>query len=338
MAHKRMISRADLEATFSRSGPMPPNPQPRPPNHEFFEQQMRERHQMEMTKRRSARPTDRNLPEGIDKLAVGDAPENYNKLRELERQLDMVIMRKRLDMQDSYQTLQPRQGTLRLWISNTVENQPWQQAGSIDHESFDFSSNVEAMFRVKIEGRLLEHAHDIAPKPSTDKQSSGDSLRGESEPAAKKPRLSSSPSTKRLSSFFKSIAIDFDRPSELQPDRYNRINWDKSSLSGTADTRASDFDCLEFARKGDENINITISLTREEANPKMKLAPPLAELLGMELSDRKTVLMSLWEYIKYNKLFSEGGDGRTVQCDQPMKDVRENMHSRKCRASMLIRT
>lgn len=315
-----MISRADLEATFSRSGPMPPNPQPRPPSHEFYEQQMRERQQAEMAKRRSARPTDRNLPDGIDKLVASDAGDNYKNLRELERQLDAVMMRKKLDIQDTNQTSQPRQGTLRLWISNTVENQPWQQGNVMDHDAFDFSNNVASTFKVKIEGRVLDDEEYTSMK-QVDSKSSGDAMAEDSEPAPKRPRLSSNAAGKKLSGFFKLITIDFDRASALQPDNYNRIVWDKNNPPAAADQRATDFECLDFTRKGDENINITINLTRDEPNPKMKLAPPLGELLGIDLADRKTVLMGLWEYIKYHKLLSEGGDGRHVQCDQRLKDA-----------------
>ena len=319
MAHKRMISRADLEATLSRSGPMAANPPPRPPNHEFYEQQMRERQQAELARRRSQRPTDRNLPEGIDKLVVGEPSENYKDLRELERQLDAVMMRKRLDIQDTYQTSQQRQGTLRLWISNTVENQPWQQNGIMDQDAFDFQSNVEATFKVKIEGRLLEDEPDTSSTEANSKTGeNADVANEDGEPPAKRPRLSSS---KKLSGYFKLITIDFDRSSALQPDNYNRIVWDKGNLSSSTDPRATDFECLEFTRKGDENINITINLTRDEANPKMKLATPLSELLGVEFADRKTVLLGLWEYIKFNKLLSEGSDGRHVQCDQRLKEV-----------------
>ena len=326
MSHRRVISRADLEATFSRSGPMPPNPPPRATNHEFYEQQMRERQNMEMAKRRSQRPTDRDLPEGLDNLIPLDDAKNYQDLRDIERQLDAVMMRKRLDIQDTFQTSQPRQGTLRLWISNTVENQPWQQQNNVmDPEAFDFSSNVEPVFRVKIEGKIIEDEEDVRAKSSsatlTDPKSGMDDSGEDGEPAPKKPRLSPSSSNKKLSNCFKIIEIEFDRAASLQPDNYTSIVWDKSKLSATADQRATDFDCLEFTRKGDENIHVTINLTREEPNPTFQLEPPLAEILGTERADKKTVLMGLWEYIKYNKLLMEGGDGRMIQCDQRLKEV-----------------
>ena len=324
-----MISRADLEATVGRSGPgiMPNNPQqPRgPPQHEYYEQAYRERTQMEMAKRRAARPTDRNLPHGIDRLVPKESADNYNQLRALEQQLDAVMMRKRIDIQDSIQTSPPGKGILRLWISNTVENQPWEQNGVMDHDAFDFSSNVEATFKVKIEGKLLPSKETDMTDDSEEKSdgAKGDpETVGDSEPVAKRPRLSVDARSKRFSGFFKAIAIDFDRASALQPDNYQQISWDKASANASTDQRAADFDTLEFQRKGDENINITVNLTRDEANPKMKLAPALAELLGTELADRKTVLMGLWEYIKVAKLLSEGGNGRHVQCDQRLKEVR----------------
>ena len=323
-----MISRADLEATLSRSGSaIVPNPQqPRPPQHDFYEQGHRERMQAEMAKRRSARPTDRSLPDGVDKLVGNDASDNYNQLRAIEQQLDAVMMRKRIDIQDSIQTSQAGKRTVRLWISNTVENQQWQHTNMMDHDAFDFSSNVEPTFKVKIEGKLLDSqdyspSEDTSSKPDEPKED-GDAQGEDIEPAAKRPRLSSNATrSKNLSGFFKAITIDFDRATALQPDGYDRIMWDKASASTSNDPRAADFECLEFQRKGDENINIQISLTRDEPNPKMKLAPALAELMGTDLADRKAVLMGLWEYIKSAKLLSEGGNGRHVQCDQRLKDV-----------------
>ncbi|KAL9088378.1 MAG: hypothetical protein Q9159_003152 [Coniocarpon cinnabarinum] len=327
MAHRRMISRADLEATVGRSGPggMAPNPQqPRgPPPHEYYEQAYRERSQMELAKRRAVQPTDRNLPDGIEKLVPEKAAENYNQLRALEQQLDAIMMRKRIDIQDSIQTSPAGKGTLRLWISNTVENQPWQQNNVMDHDAFDFSSNVEATFKVKIEGKLLSSQRQDGTTEESKEESGPSADKDEDrEPASKRPRLSSDiKPPKKLSGFFKAITIDFDRSAALQPDNYTGIAWDKASANASTDQRAADFDVLEFQRKGDENINITINLTRDEQNPKMKLAPTLARLLGMELADRKTVLMGLWEYIKVAKLHSEGSNGRHVQCDQALKDA-----------------
>lgn len=55
----------------------------------------------EMAKRRSRKPTDKNLPDGIDDCIVGDVSKNYRELRDFERRLDATMTRKRLDIVDA---------------------------------------------------------------------------------------------------------------------------------------------------------------------------------------------------------------------------------------------
>lgn len=50
---------------------------------------------------RSRKPIDKNLPEGVDDIIIGDGAQRYRDLRDVERRLDSIITRKRLDIQDS---------------------------------------------------------------------------------------------------------------------------------------------------------------------------------------------------------------------------------------------
>lgn len=52
-------------------------------------------------KLRSRKPTDKNIPEGVEDCIIGDGVQRYRELRELERRLDATMMRKRLDIQES---------------------------------------------------------------------------------------------------------------------------------------------------------------------------------------------------------------------------------------------
>lgn len=47
------------------------------------------------------------------------------------------------------------QKTLRIWISNSVEDQVWQGNG-LSVDAFDFTPSMESSYRVKIEGRLID--------------------------------------------------------------------------------------------------------------------------------------------------------------------------------------
>lgn len=64
-------------------------------------QQQSQHQASERAKLRSRKPTDKNLPEGVEDCIIGDGVQRYRELRELERRLDATMMRKRLDIQES---------------------------------------------------------------------------------------------------------------------------------------------------------------------------------------------------------------------------------------------
>lgn len=341
------IRLADIEATFRRSGPMVPQPQAAAIAHQHVQAQhneaMHQRQLVERAKIRSEKPADRNLPDGIEDLVLNrDAALQYRQLRDVERRLDANMMRKRLDIQDSLGRQPKQYGTLRLWISNTVEDQPWQVTG-MEPDAFDFASNVEAKFRVKIESRLLDPIEDYQSDTANnttntaaateDGKAAAESADAD-EPAAKRTKLSATPplQRKKLSHFFKSITIDFDRPSALQPDGYTQIEWKRPEANMAAGgdlPKDADFDTLEFERKADENINITIRLMRDEHPEKYRLAPQLAELLDMQEADRQTVLMGIWEYVK-SAGCQQDAEGRQVRCDARLQRVSFDCRSLPC--------
>lgn len=69
--------------------------------HQIAQQQQAAAIQVEMAKRRSRKPTDKNLPDDIDNATIGDMASRYRDLREFERRLDATMTRKRLDIVDS---------------------------------------------------------------------------------------------------------------------------------------------------------------------------------------------------------------------------------------------
>lgn len=52
-------------------------------------------------KLRSRKPTDKNIPEGVEDCVIGDGVQRYRELKDIERRLDATMMRKRLDIQDA---------------------------------------------------------------------------------------------------------------------------------------------------------------------------------------------------------------------------------------------
>lgn len=331
----RMITKSDIEATIRRSGPMLPTNPNQVSTAQLHAQQQAEMlaqtKKLEDARNRSRRPADRNLPDGLAEIVIGDGVQRYNTLRDVERELDAVMMRKRLDIQDSIQRGPKQYGTMRIWVSNTCENQPWQASG-MDAQAFDFSSNVEANFKVKIEGRMLEtdlDENDTASKDDVDaamtSSSEEQTTNEDGERAAKRTKLSAPllKPRKKFSHFFKSITVKFNRPQSFQPDGYTEIKWVRpefQSSSHAEPPREADFDCLEFSRKADENINITIDLVPDEQPERYKLAAPLAELLDMEEADRQTVIMGIWEYVKSAGLQGDE-EHRRIACDDRLRDV-----------------
>lgn len=73
-----------------------------PPSQAQIAQQQQQQHiQHEMARRRSRKPTDKNLPDGVDDCTIGDMAVRYRELRDYERRLDATMTRKRLDIVDS---------------------------------------------------------------------------------------------------------------------------------------------------------------------------------------------------------------------------------------------
>ena len=265
----------------------------------------------ELAKRRARKPTDKNLPADIESTVP--QAQLYQSLREMERRYDAAIMRKRLDIQDAVNRNVKNQKTMRIFISNTAKDQPWQMSDRpLDENAFDFDSGQIPTFRVKIEGRLLED--DAFSSPDT---TNPDSDLFPTPPAPAPQR--------KFSDFFKSIIISLDRPKDLHPDG-NTIEWRKPSpntqpaTSALGQTGPTSFDAFEFTRKGDENLTCTVKLILDETPDRFRLSPPLAQLLDTTEDTRAGIVMKLWEYVRRHNL-QDPEERRTINCDAPMKAI-----------------
>ena len=278
------------------------------------------------------------MPEGVDTLIVGDGVQQYKKIREVERKLDAVVVRKRLDMQDQIAGREvggaPNYKKMKIWISNTVENQPWQGVG-MEEGAYDFNMGPEASYKVKIEGRLVEDGEDEDGAKDSDDEDEANSGEGNQKPdtmetdATKDATESAPPPTPprkktKLSHFFKSITIDFDRNKNLQPEGMTQVEWKKPLVAPNAPTLppGADFDSLEFERKSDENINCSINFYRDETPERYLLDKPLAELLDRTVDDRTSILTGIWDYVRAMGL-QQDEDKRHIQCDEKLKAVRD---------------
>ncbi|KAK3320699.1 hypothetical protein B0T19DRAFT_430222 [Cercophora scortea] len=281
---------------------------------------------LQLAKIRSRKPTDKSLPDGVEETLVGDGNVAlaYKNLRDFERRLDATMTRKRLDIVDSVSRNAKRYKTLRIWISNTVEDQYWQTNG-INVDSFDFSANLESSYRVKIEGRLLDDEDDASKDEDEAKAvEDGDRMDTDTPNKSKSKPVSAKPGQRyRFSHFFKALTVDFDRSKSGRPSAADTsVEWKKPDRTpaGSVLPAAADFDELTFKRNGDENTNITINLSRHEDPERFELSPALADIIDMREATRQEAVMGLWEYIKLMKL-QEDEEKRNFRCDELLKSV-----------------
>jgi SWI/SNF-related matrix-associated actin-dependent regulator of chromatin subfamily D len=174
-----MISRNDLAHLFRNSGPMVHPQHAAAPQYSTAQMEAQRRADTERKERQrriAKNPTDKNVPEGVEDVCIGDGVARYKELREVERTLDATMMRKKLDVMDSkHHSRASRYGTMRIWVSNTADNQPWQSSG-IDADAFDFESDTNATYRVKIQGRLLDGEDDEGLEDDDDKEKDADAM------------------------------------------------------------------------------------------------------------------------------------------------------------------
>ncbi|KAI9746163.1 MAG: SWI/SNF complex component snf12 [Claussenomyces sp. TS43310] len=285
-------------------------------------QQESQRQASELAKRRSRKPTDKSVPDGVENCVVGDGVQRYKELRNLERKLDAAMMRKRQYIQDIRNRNIKRYRTLRVWISNTVEDQPWQGDG-LDVDAFDFSTNMDSSYRFKIEGRLLDDIDDVDLGDSDDEAAGGPDLvdmDGEGE-GKKRGNSRKTSQQYKLSHFFKSMTVDFER-SRTKDTADQSIEWKKPAIppNATSPPNAADFDQLEFKRGGDENVNINVNLVRDDIPERFALSPALAEILDTSEATRAEAVTGIWEYIKVMGL-QEDDEKRSFRCDTLLKQI-----------------
>ena len=302
--------------------------------------------EQERTSREARAPTDLNLPDGIEETVLGDGVQQYKTLQEFERKLDATMMRMRLQLQDNLYRRPKYYRTLRIFIWNTVKDQPW-QIDNLDENAFDFDTGAQSTYKIFINGKLLpdqdpiggdsdedgnsEDEHTAAGKEKGDSAMDVDEetrdkaitkAAADQDAAEDLDKTSPVHSKARLSHFFKAITVDMHRDPNLQPDGITALEWKKPPPQPNAQTLAedADFDILHFERKSDENINCTINFYLDEEPERYQLSPELARICDEKTDDRTTVMWKLWEYIKAFGLMQDE-EKKTISCDELLRAV-----------------
>lgn len=245
------------------------------------------------------KPTDRNLSLLFDDVL----PEAklYRNLQEVERKIDATLHRKKLDLQDIMARNMRTRETMRIFISNSVNDQPWQVMASGLEEggpaTFDFdASTSNPSFNLRIEGRLVD-----------DKESLDSSKR------------------RSFSSYFTSIIVEFENLSD--PTEGTIAEWheitdirEKQATIAQQQQAKLEFDVLDVRRKGDRPVNAKILLQVKEYPNKFKLSPQLSKVIAIDEETKAGVVFALWQYIKFHRL-QDIEDKRLIRCDAALRQV-----------------
>lgn len=268
--------------------------------------------------RRSRKPTDKNIPDGIEEVVIGEGVEQYKNLRDLEKRLDAAVVRKRLDIQDSISKTVKKYRTMRIWITNTVEDQPWQNTGS---------NPGSGRYKVRIEGRLLDDDNDPTIPESEGERSADDDAMDQDKEEGDKDKPETKKQPQRFSHFFKTVTVDFDKPATTASEEVKPITWNKPQVPANAPSppQNAEFDSIQFSRSSQENLNVTVNLVRDETPERFKLSKELAEVLDVEEETRSGIVLGIWDYIRAMEL-QEDEEKRQVRCDHRLRSV---SHQRK---------
>lgn len=285
-----------------------------PVNPQYMPVQRAMPHPNDAALRRGRKPTDKNIPDGIDDVVIGEGVDQYKNLRDLEKRLDAAIVRKRLDIQDSISKTVKKYRTMRIWITNTVENQPWQNAGS---------TPGSGRYKVRIEGRLLDDDSDPTTPDSDEEKPASDDAMDQDKEEGDKEKSGSKKQSQRFSHFFKTVTVDFDKQAIAGSEEMKPITWSKPQVPANAPSPPpnAEFDSIQFSRGSQENLNVTVNLVRDETPERFKLSKELAEVLDVEEETRSGIVLGIWDYIRAMEL-QEDEEKRQVRCDHRLRSVR----------------
>lgn len=252
-----------------------------------YQQQPRQRQAVQYHP--ASQPSNRRIPKelaGFIPLAA-----KYEQLLAMEAKIDATITRKGYDMQDALNRPMKVRRVMRLWCSNTVNDQSWQNTDTkIDGNNFDFEDGSIPAWTLRIEGLLLggqETSRGVAMPKFTDLVRSVviEEERGFGGLYTEGPILE----------YHKPPPVNGGSPAQ--------------SLAG-----------LEIKRKGDSDVQLKIHITLDHSPERYKVQPNLAELLDLREATRQDIIIGLWHYVQAEKL-QDGEDKRLIHSDAALRDI-----------------
>lgn len=236
-------------------------------------------------------PTDTSIPPKLyDKVPNLDM---YKKLKDAERQIDLVNVRKGLDFQSIHsKSIQPSNfpretGILRVFIYNTCSNQPWQKQLAQERGDITADNAGEPSWTLRVEGKLLRDDKSLT--------------------------LTQENLNLKFSSFLSGLSVDLvpnDDYPEMQAAQSNIIEWRDASqqqmenmYSNNASNRLLEYDGLDVKRNGMYDLEAKIALLIKSDNSRLGLSPEMAQFIGKEEATQQELLYAVWQYALFKRLF-----------------------------------
>lgn len=211
---------------------------------------------------------------------------------------------------DSQLNTQQTTRTLRIFLSHTVSDQAWQNAGNPSTEPPNFETGQGiASWALKIEGRVLE--------PAT----------------RSKDKLPQ----KHFSNVVKSIIVDLERDPELYPDGNTvevrlllliqscngaeRLSLQWRRPQAVPPNAPTPLDGFTVRRTGDSPTKVRVMIYLEHYPDNFKVQPLLGSILDVKEDSRLGIVTALWNYIKINNL-QDKVDRRIIRLDEKLRSVR----------------
>jgi len=158
------------------------------------------------------------------------------------------------------------------------------------HPANPTQQNSTGNWELRVEGRLLEQ---------------------EALTSNKNPEATSGKTKRKFSTFFKSLVIELDK--ELYGPDNHLVEWHRQA--NTQET-----DGFQVKRPGDRDVKCTMMFMLNHEPAQFKLDLRLARLLGIHTATRSTIVHSLWQYIKTNKL-QDANDRIWINLDPYLRQI-----------------
>lgn len=300
------------------------------------------------------KPTSRAIPPSVQRHVPESAL--YGQLQKDEKSLDWTLARKRAELTDGMNSRPPKvsreksagtayrmaylttsplarpqvKRTLRLFLSNTCANQPWQKEAAAAEASGSNSASTASdgipSWTLRIEGRLLEPAFRSRATNAKASQATSDRI-----------------GAQKFSNLVKTCVVELHRDPAAYPPEENLVEWHRPTPTAAPQGKAPGagsvtgpsgeghenpliaaaepgLDGFEIKRKGTEPVKVTIALYPAYNPERFSLSPELGALLDLKEETRQGVISALWGYIKDRKLLDER-DRRLVRCDAPLASI-----------------